>query len=132
MSEENGSVWNLFMPLSSLECNILFKLRQDFFFFPLILACLFGIPSNSLFLNQLDPPQLLYFSPGSFLIPKGLIVLGPSKHRWSESFSEVGTEYGNLPGGHFFCSYKDFWAFHYPFWTLLVFKNLFSNWCFYF
>ena len=34
MSEENGSVWNLFMPLSSLECNILFKLRQDFFFSP--------------------------------------------------------------------------------------------------
>lgn len=55
-------------------------------FFRLILACLFRIPSNSLLLNQLHPPQLLSFSPGSLLILKSSIVLGHSKPRLSDLF----------------------------------------------
>lgn len=98
---------------------------QMLFFFLLILVWLFGIPSNSLVLNQWGPPQLPCLLPlGSVLIPKDLIVLGHFKHlRWSESFLDMGIEHGNLPRRHFICSHRGFcpWMFQSPFWAIHFF-----------
>lgn len=84
-----------------------------FFFFSFSWLVCLGFPPTHCYLISLGPPQLVSFSPGSLLIPKGLIVLGHSKHWWSESFSDVDIEHGNLPGGRFFCSHKDFYLGHF-------------------
>ena len=89
-------------------------------FSPLVLACLFRIPSNSLLLNQLHPPQLLPFSPGSLLILKSSIVLGHSKPRWSDLFQVF------LLFSERFLS----WIFQSPFWAILLSIYFFSNWRF--
>lgn len=104
MPEENDLVWDFVLPLASSGWNVLFKIRC--FFFLLILACLFRIPSKSLLLNQLGPPQLLPFSLAPSGSPKVLIVVGHPPHQWGGSFSAVATAHGSLPGGHFFCFHR--------------------------
>ena len=100
-------------------------------FFPLILACLFRIPSNSLLLNQLHPPQLLSFSPGSLLILKSSVVLGHSKQGWV-IFFRCGYWTWKSSRRAFLLFSERFlsWLFQSPFWAILLFIYFFSNWSF--